>query len=95
MGTWLGISVIHSVAIQLEEFLGLCFLLSIAAHGESVLADLQEERADRETVPPPLPMSQKTVHVQLQPWSSAVSVTLDVASNGGHEGKMGLCVECT
>lgn len=45
VGTWLRVSVVHGVAVQLQEFLGLCFLFSIAAHGKSVLADLQDRKS--------------------------------------------------
>lgn len=40
MGTWLGIGVIHRVAVQLQKFLRLRFLLPVTAHGEGVLTHL-------------------------------------------------------
>lgn len=40
--TWLGVSVVHSVAIQLEELHRLGLLLSVAAHGKGVLTHLDQ-----------------------------------------------------
>lgn len=39
--TWLRLGVIHRVAVQLHELLRLGLLLSVTAHGERVLTDLQ------------------------------------------------------
>lgn len=39
--TWLGVSVVHCVAIQLEKLHRLGLLLSVAAHGKRVLTHLQ------------------------------------------------------
>lgn len=44
--TWLGVSVVHSVSIQLEELHRLCLLLSVAAHGKGVLTHLWQEQGD-------------------------------------------------
>lgn len=40
--TGLGVGVVHSVAVQLEELHGLRLLLSVAAHGKCVLAHLYQ-----------------------------------------------------
>lgn len=40
VGTWLGVGVIHRVAIQLQKFLRLRLLLPVTAHGEGVLTHL-------------------------------------------------------
>lgn len=40
--TWLGVGVVHSVAIQLEQLHRLGLLLSVAAHGKRVLTDLHQ-----------------------------------------------------
>lgn len=42
--TWLGVSVVHSVAVQLQQLLRLRFLLPVTAHGEGVLTDLEERQ---------------------------------------------------
>lgn len=42
-GTWLGVRVIHGVAIQLEKFLRLGFFLPVTAHGKRVLTHLKGE----------------------------------------------------
>ena len=47
-GTWLGVRVIHSVAIQLEKFLRLCFFLPVTAHGKRVLTHLKKKSTDCE-----------------------------------------------
>lgn len=39
--TWLGVAVVHRVAVQLQELLRLGLLLPVAAHGERVLAHLR------------------------------------------------------
>lgn len=40
--TWLGVGVVHSVAIQLQKLHRLRFLLSVAAHGKGVLTHLSK-----------------------------------------------------
>lgn len=45
--TWLGVSVVHCVSIQLEELHRLRLLLSVAAHGKGVLTHLWQEQGDR------------------------------------------------
>lgn len=40
--TWLGIRVVHGVAIQLEQLHRLGLFFSVAAHGKCVLTHLQE-----------------------------------------------------
>lgn len=47
-GTWLGVRVIHSVAIQLEKFLRLRFFLPVTAHGKRVLTHLKKKSTDCE-----------------------------------------------
>lgn len=42
--TCLGITVVHSVAVQLEELLRFGLFLSVAAHGERILTHLQAKR---------------------------------------------------
>lgn len=39
--TWLRVTVVHRVALQLHQLLRLSFLLSVAAHGKRVLAHLR------------------------------------------------------
>lgn len=46
MVTWLGVGVVHRVAVQLEELHRLRLLLSVAAHGKCVLTDLQPIRGE-------------------------------------------------
>lgn len=41
--TWLRVTVIHSITIQLKEFLWLWLFLSVAAHGKRVLTHLQNK----------------------------------------------------
>ena len=45
-GTWLGVCVIHGVAIQLEKFLRLGFFLPVTAHGKCVLTHLKRRSRD-------------------------------------------------
>lgn len=42
--TWLGVSIVHRVAIQLKEFYRLSLLLSVAAHGKGVLTYLHQSQ---------------------------------------------------
>lgn len=41
--TWLRVTVVHGVTVQLQQLLRFGLLLSVAAHGERVLANLQRK----------------------------------------------------
>lgn len=42
--TWLGVTVVHSISIQLQKFLWFRLFLSIAAHRKRILAHLQSQK---------------------------------------------------